>query len=122
MLEKIIESLTQIKSTLWDYHLKERIELKNVINTLKEINNKQNTFIIKTFSEDDLYYIIPESLEEQFDEFEERLEKINSTDNEYSSELVEQEIELYEEFSGIFDEYSYENLSTIKIKGVIERE
>lgn len=81
----------------------------------------EDIYIIKTFSADDLYYIIPESLEKDFDKFEEKLEKNNSTYNEYSSELVEQEIELYEEFSEIFVEYSCENLSTIKIKGVVTR-
>lgn len=121
MLEKAIEILTKVKDNLLDYQNEERIELNNVIDILEEINNKQNTFIIKSFSEDDSYFIIPESLEEKFDEFEYRLENINNSsfENMFKHEKMD---EILEEFYNIFDEYSYENLSTIKIKGVIERE
>jgi hypothetical protein len=81
-----------------------------------------DTYIIKTFSQDDLYYIIPESLEEKFDEFEEKLEGIAETYDIYDYGRCFDEEDILVEFATLFDEYSCENLSTIKIKGVIENE
>lgn len=124
MLEKVIEILTEVKDELLDYQNEEMIELNNVIDEIeKHILEEKNvkSFIIKSFSENDSYYIIPESLEEKFDEFKERLESLFKN---HSSNYVtyNKKQNIYREFDAIFDEYSYENLSNIKIKGVIERE
>ena len=125
--DEAIEILTEVKDNLLEYQQADIKEINKVIDIIKtriskEINSEQNTFIIKTFSEDDLYYVIPESLESKFDEFEEKIEDLKSKFSNESICLWRSIDIICEEFTEIFDEYSYKNLSNIKIKGVIERE